>query len=44
MDDIPPQSYGPLIETTLRVITWNVWGRHGPWAEREPAIAKYHSE
>ena len=38
MDDIPPRSYGPLIETTLRVITWNVWGLHGPWPEREPAI------
>jgi hypothetical protein len=31
MDDIPPRSYGPLIETTVRVITWNVWGLHGPW-------------
>ncbi len=38
MDDIPPRSYGPLIETTLRVITWNVWGLHGPWREREAAI------
>jgi endonuclease/exonuclease/phosphatase family metal-dependent hydrolase len=38
MDDIPPQSYGRLIETTVRIITWNVWGRHGPWPEREPAI------
>jgi endonuclease/exonuclease/phosphatase family metal-dependent hydrolase len=39
MEDIPPRSYGPLIETTLRVITWNVWGLHGPWREREAAIA-----
>src|SRR5690242_12369116 len=38
MEDIPPQSYGPLIETTVRIITWNVWGLHGPWPEREPAI------
>ena len=30
--------FGPLIETTLRVVTWNVWGRHGPWERREPAI------
>src|SRR5205807_2210813 len=30
MDDIPPRSYGPLIETTLRIITWNVWGLSGP--------------
>jgi endonuclease/exonuclease/phosphatase family metal-dependent hydrolase len=38
MDDIPPRSYGPLIETTMRIITWNVWGLYGPWAEREAAI------
>jgi endonuclease/exonuclease/phosphatase family metal-dependent hydrolase len=38
MTDIPPQSYGPLIETTLRIITWNVWGLYGPWREREAAI------
>lgn len=39
MDDIPPRSYGPLIETTVRIIAWNVWGRYGPWQERERAIA-----
>lgn len=38
MDDIPPRSYGRLIETTLRIITWNVWGLYGPWREREAAI------
>jgi endonuclease/exonuclease/phosphatase family metal-dependent hydrolase len=38
MNDIPPRSYGPLIETTLRLITWNVWGRYGPWRKREAAI------
>lgn len=38
MDDIPPRSYGPLIETTARIITWNVWGLYGPWPEREAAI------
>jgi hypothetical protein len=38
MDDIPPRSYGALIETTLRIITWNVWGLYGPWLEREAAI------
>jgi exonuclease III len=38
VDDVPPRSYGPLIETTLRIITWNVWGLHGPWREREAAI------
>jgi endonuclease/exonuclease/phosphatase family metal-dependent hydrolase len=30
--------YGPLIETRLRVMTWNVWWRFGPWEERAPAI------
>jgi len=38
MNDIPPRSYGPILETTLRIVTWNVWGRHGPWQAREPAI------
>jgi endonuclease/exonuclease/phosphatase family metal-dependent hydrolase len=32
------QPYGPLVSTTLRVISWNVWARYGPWAERERAI------
>lgn len=36
--DIPPHFYGPLIETTVRVVTWNVWGLYGPWQEREAAI------
>jgi endonuclease/exonuclease/phosphatase family metal-dependent hydrolase len=39
MDDVPPRPYGPLIETTMRVVTWNVWGLYGPWQEREAAIA-----
>ena len=30
MDDIPPRSYGQLIETTMRVITWNVWASTVP--------------
>lgn len=28
------------IETTLKVLTWNVWWRFGPWEERRDAIAK----
>ena len=36
--DIPPYFYGDLIETTARVVTWNVWGLYGPWQEREEAI------
>ncbi len=38
MDDIPPRLYGRLIETAVRVITWNVWGPYGPWPDREAAI------
>ena len=30
--------YGPLLETTMRVATWNLWGRYGPWEERQPVI------
>lgn len=30
--------FGPLIGTRMRVATWNVWGRYGPWAERQPII------
>jgi endonuclease/exonuclease/phosphatase family metal-dependent hydrolase len=30
--------YGPVVESSLRVVTWNVWGRYGPWQERETAI------
>jgi len=29
-----------LIETRLRVATWNVWWRFGPWEERQPGIAE----
>lgn len=28
----------PLIETRLRVVTWNVWWQFGPWKQRAPAI------
>jgi len=34
----PTGPYGPLIETRLRVLTWNLWWRFGPWEERQPAI------
>jgi endonuclease/exonuclease/phosphatase family metal-dependent hydrolase len=37
--DIPPHFYGPLIDTTVRIVTWNVWGLYGPWEQREAAIA-----
>jgi endonuclease/exonuclease/phosphatase family metal-dependent hydrolase len=32
------EPYGPLIETRLRLVTWNVWARFGPWERREAAI------
>jgi endonuclease/exonuclease/phosphatase family metal-dependent hydrolase len=32
------EPYGPLVTTTFRLITWNVWGRYGPWEHREAAI------
>jgi len=28
----------PRVETTVRVLTWNVWWRFGPWEARQPAI------
>ena len=36
----PERPYGELITTTLRVMTWNVWGRFGPWQERETALIR----
>ena len=37
LDELNP--YGELITTRVRVVTWNVWGRLGPWRERQPVIA-----
>jgi len=33
------QNKNTLIETRLRVLSWNIWWRYGPWQERAPAIA-----
>lgn len=30
--------YGTLLETRLRVLSWNLWWRFGPWEARFPAI------
>lgn len=30
--------FGPLIETTVRVVSWNLWWRFGPWEARHDAI------
>lgn len=35
----PLAPYGPLTETRVRVATWNVQGREGPWRDRQPVIA-----
>lgn len=34
----PYEPYGPLVETTTRVVTWNVWGRYGAWEQRQAGI------
>ncbi len=30
--------YGPLVTTRVRIATWNIWARYGPWEARGPAI------
>jgi endonuclease/exonuclease/phosphatase family metal-dependent hydrolase len=30
--------YGPLVSTHVRIATWNIWARYGPWPERAPVI------
>ena len=32
--------YGPLVPTRVRIVTWNLWGRYGPWEARLPVIAE----
>jgi endonuclease/exonuclease/phosphatase family metal-dependent hydrolase len=32
------EPYGPVVETTMRIVTWNVWGRYGNWAQRQAGI------
>ena len=32
------EPYGPVVATSMRVVTWNVWGRYGQWQERQAAI------
>lgn len=31
-------AFGELIESRLRLVTWNLWWRFGPWEQRLPAI------
>jgi endonuclease/exonuclease/phosphatase family metal-dependent hydrolase len=32
--------YGPLVPTRVRIATWNLWGRYGPWEARLPVIVE----
>jgi len=32
------EPYGPVVETTIRIATWNVWGRYGRWRERQAGL------
>ena len=34
----PYAPYGPVVETTTRLATWNVWGRYGNWSARLDGI------
>jgi endonuclease/exonuclease/phosphatase family metal-dependent hydrolase len=35
----PYAPYGPLVDSTVRVATWNVWGRYGTgWEQRQAGI------
>lgn len=35
----PLGPFGPLLETRLRVLSWNIWWQYGPWEARRPTIA-----
>jgi endonuclease/exonuclease/phosphatase family metal-dependent hydrolase len=32
--------YGPLVTSRVRIATWNLWGRYGPWEARLPVIVE----
>jgi endonuclease/exonuclease/phosphatase family metal-dependent hydrolase len=34
----PYAPYGPLVETTVRVVAWNVWSRYGDWERRQAGL------
>lgn len=44
MTDLPAPGYdpgyGPLVTTRVRIATWNLWGRYGPWEARLPVIVE----
>jgi endonuclease/exonuclease/phosphatase family metal-dependent hydrolase len=34
----PYEPYGAVVDTSVRVVTWNVWGRYGQWQQRQTGI------
>jgi len=34
----PYAPYGPVVATTVRIATWNVWGRYGRWEDRQAGL------
>jgi endonuclease/exonuclease/phosphatase family metal-dependent hydrolase len=32
------EPYGPVAETMIRIVSWNVWGRYGNWPQRQAGI------
>src|SRR5262245_51397768 len=34
----PYAPYGAVVETSVRIVSWNVWGRYGDWAARQAGI------
>ena len=34
--------YGPLVTTRVRIATWNLWGRYGPWQQRIAPVSYTH--
>src|SRR5262245_31291829 len=36
----PTTPYGQLVQSCMRLVTWNLWWRHGDWQARAPAIAR----
>jgi endonuclease/exonuclease/phosphatase family metal-dependent hydrolase len=34
----PYAPYGAVVETAVRIVVWNVWGRYGDWAGRQAGI------
>ena len=36
----PTTPYGPLVQSRVRIVTWNLWWRLGEWKRRAEAIAR----